>query len=137
MVRARATADPGRAVLVIACLAQFMVVLDISIVNVALPAMRRALDLTPAGQQWIVNAYTLVFGGCLLFGGRAADIYGRRRACITGLVVFSVSSPPTRLDTLNTTSPVMNARRRHARGRAGGPRTRRRGAGARHAQSHH
>jgi EmrB/QacA subfamily drug resistance transporter len=69
-----------------------MVVLDISIVNVALPAMRRALDLTPAGQQWIVNAYTLVFGGCLLFGGRAADIYGRRRSFITGLAVFSVSS---------------------------------------------
>src|SRR5436190_13228126 len=92
MVRTRATANPGRAVLVIACLAQFMVVLDISIVNVALPAMRRALDLTPAGQQWIVNAYTLVFGGCLLFGGRAADIHGRRRACITGLAVFSVSS---------------------------------------------
>jgi EmrB/QacA subfamily drug resistance transporter len=83
---------PGHAVLIIACMAQFMVVLDISIVNVALPSMRRALDLTPAGQQWIVNAYTLVFGGCLLFGGRAADIYGRRRAFVTGLVIFTVSS---------------------------------------------
>jgi EmrB/QacA subfamily drug resistance transporter len=82
----------GGAVLAIACIAQFMVVLDTSIVNVALPAMRRALDLTPAGQQWIVNAYTLVFGGCLLFGGRAADIYGRRRAFIVGLTLFSVSS---------------------------------------------
>ncbi|HEX6460822.1 MAG TPA: MFS transporter [Thermoleophilaceae bacterium] len=92
MVRSRVAQAPGGAVLVIACLAQFMVVLDISIVNVALPAMRRALDLTPAGQQWIVNAYTLVFGGCLLFGGRAADIYGRRRAFLTGLAVFSVSS---------------------------------------------
>ncbi|HEY2600241.1 MAG TPA: MFS transporter [Thermoleophilaceae bacterium] len=90
--RARATADPGRAVLVIACIAQFMVVLDISIVNVALPTMRRALDLSPAGQQWIVNAYTLVFGGCLLFGGRAADIYGRRRTFVAGLTLFSVAS---------------------------------------------
>jgi EmrB/QacA subfamily drug resistance transporter len=84
--------SPGRAVLVIACVAQFMVVLDISIVNVALPAMRRALDLTPAGQQWIVNAYVLVFGGCLLCGGRAADIYGRRRAFLAGLGLFSVAS---------------------------------------------
>jgi EmrB/QacA subfamily drug resistance transporter len=92
MVRSRAAQAPGRAILVIACLAQFMVVLDISIVNVALPSMRRALDLSPAGQQWIVNAYTLVFGGCLLFGGRAADIYGRRRAFLTGLAVFSLSS---------------------------------------------
>jgi EmrB/QacA subfamily drug resistance transporter len=83
---------PGGAVLAIACVAQFMVVLDTSIVNVALPAMRRALDLTPAGQQWIVNAYTLVFGGCLLFGGRAADIYGRRRVFLAGLALFSASS---------------------------------------------
>jgi EmrB/QacA subfamily drug resistance transporter len=82
----------GGAVLAIACIAQFMVVLDTSIVNVALPAMRRALDLTPAGQQWIVNAYTLVFGGCLLFGGRAADIFGRRRAFLFGLALFSASS---------------------------------------------
>jgi EmrB/QacA subfamily drug resistance transporter len=92
MARVRASAIPGHAVLIIACIAQFMVVLDISIVNVALPSMRRALDLSPAGQQWIVNAYTLVFGGCLLFGGRAADIYGRRRAFLTGLTVFTVSS---------------------------------------------
>jgi EmrB/QacA subfamily drug resistance transporter len=79
-------------VLAIACLAQFMVVLDTSIVNVALPAMKRALDLSPAGQQWIINAYTLVFGGCLLFGGRAADIYGRKRVFIGGLALFSVAS---------------------------------------------
>jgi EmrB/QacA subfamily drug resistance transporter len=93
MARMRVTAaTPGHAILVIACVAQFMVVLDISIVNVALPAMRRSLDLTPAGQQWIVNAYALVFGGCLLFGGRAADIYGRRRAFISGLTLFSAAS---------------------------------------------
>jgi EmrB/QacA subfamily drug resistance transporter len=83
---------PGHAVLIIACLAQFMVVLDVSIVNVALPSMRHSLGLSPAGQQWIVNAYALVFGGCLLFGGRAADIYGRRRSFVTGLVIFTVSS---------------------------------------------
>jgi len=82
----------GRLVLFIACLAQFMVVLDISIVNVALPSMRSSLGLTAAGQQWIVNAYTLVFGGCLLFGGRAADIYGLRRAFTVGLALFTASS---------------------------------------------
>jgi EmrB/QacA subfamily drug resistance transporter len=91
-VRARVSDNPGLAVLLIACVAQFMVVLDTSIVNVALPAMRHSLGLSPAGQQWIVNAYALVFGGCLMFGGRAADIYGRRRAFIAGLVVFSASS---------------------------------------------
>ncbi len=80
------------AVLVIACAAQFMVVLDVSIVNVALPAMRDTLHLTPAGQQWIVNAYTLGFAGLLLLGGRAADLVGSRRAFLTGLTAFTLAS---------------------------------------------
>ena len=67
-------------VLVLICIAQFMVVLDATIVNVALPSIQNDLDLSEANLQWIVNAYTLVFGGFLLLGGRAGDLLGRKRA---------------------------------------------------------
>ena len=67
-------------VLVLICLAQFMVILDATIVNVALPSIQTDLDLSEANLQWIVNAYTLVFGGFLLLGGRAGDLLGRKRA---------------------------------------------------------
>ncbi len=80
------------AILVIACAAQFMVILDVSIVNVALPAMRSELHLSGAGQQWIVNAYTLGFAGLLLLGGRAADLVGTKRAFLTGLTAFTLAS---------------------------------------------
>ena len=83
---------PGRVVLAVCCIAQFMVVLDISIVTVALPQIRLGLGMSAAGEQWIVNAYTLVFGGFLLFGGRAADLFGRRRVFMIGLSLFTVSS---------------------------------------------
>jgi EmrB/QacA subfamily drug resistance transporter len=83
---------PSWAVLAICCTAQFMVVLDVSIVNVALPQMRQALGLSVTGQQWVVNAYTLTFAGLLLLGGRAADLYGRRRVFMIGLGLFTVSS---------------------------------------------
>jgi EmrB/QacA subfamily drug resistance transporter len=79
-------------ILVLLALAQFMVVLDASIVNVALPAMQRAFDLSATNLQWIVTAYTLAFGGFLLLGGRAADLYGRRKVFIIGVVLFAVSS---------------------------------------------
>ena len=79
-------------VLVIACAAQSMVVLDVSIVNVALPDIRLALGLGPAAQQWIVNAYTLGFAGLLLLGGRAADLVGARRAFLAGLGTFTAAS---------------------------------------------
>ena len=62
--------------LVIACLAQFMVVLDITVVNIALPSIQKGLDFSSANLQWVVNGYTLIFGGFLLLGGRAADISG-------------------------------------------------------------
>lgn len=85
--------DPSLAmVLVIACAAQSMVVLDVSIVNVALPDMKASLGLGPAGQQWIVNAYTLTFAGLLLLGGRAADLVGARRAFLAGLGTFTAAS---------------------------------------------
>ncbi|HEY5317689.1 MAG TPA: MFS transporter [Solirubrobacteraceae bacterium] len=79
-------------VLVIACLAQFMVVLDVTIVNVALPSIQRGLHFSPANLQWIINGYTLIFGGFLLLGGRAADLLGRKRLFGAGLALFSVAS---------------------------------------------
>jgi EmrB/QacA subfamily drug resistance transporter len=78
--------------LVVVCFAQFMVVLDATIVNVALPSIQTDLDLTTAQLQWIVNSYTLLFGGFLLLGGRAADLLGRRRLFLIGLGLFSVAS---------------------------------------------
>jgi EmrB/QacA subfamily drug resistance transporter len=80
---------PGWAVLAVCCLAQLMVVLDISIVNVALPEMKSGLHLSADGQQWIVNAYTLGFAGLLMLGGRAADLFGRRRVLLAGLGLFT------------------------------------------------
>jgi EmrB/QacA subfamily drug resistance transporter len=84
--------SPYWGVLLICAVAQFMVVLDVSIVNVALPQMRDALGLTITAQQWVVNAYTLTFAGFLMLGGRAADLFGRRRVFLTGLVLFTAAS---------------------------------------------
>src|SRR5216117_3207078 len=71
---------------------QFMVVLDIAIVNVALPAIKVDLGFSERNLQWVISAYALVFGGFLLLGGRAADLLGRRRIFLVGIVVFTVSS---------------------------------------------
>src|ERR1700677_2258350 len=79
-------------ILVIACLAQFMVVLDATVVNVALPSIQRGLHFSPASLQWVVNAYTLVFGGFLMLGGRAADLLGRKRLFLAGIALFTVAS---------------------------------------------
>jgi len=79
-------------VLVLICIAQFMVILDATIVNVALPSIQRDLGLGEANLQWIVNAYALVFGGFLLLGGRAGDLLGRKRLFLIGLVIFTVAS---------------------------------------------
>src|SRR5207247_692883 len=79
-------------VLVLICLAQFMVVLDATIVNVALPSIQKDLHLSEGNLQWIVNAYTLVFGGFLLLGGRLGDLLGRKRLFLIGLVVFTGAS---------------------------------------------
>jgi EmrB/QacA subfamily drug resistance transporter len=85
--------DPRRwKALAVLAVAQFMVVLDASIVNVALPSIQRDLGFSENGLQWVVNAYTLMFGGFLLLGGRAADLFGRRRVFMIGLIVFSVAS---------------------------------------------
>jgi len=79
-------------VLLLVCVAQFMVILDATIVNVALPSIERGLHFSPTGLQWVVNAYTLVFGGFLLLGGRAADLFGTQRLFIAGLLLFSAAS---------------------------------------------
>jgi len=86
-------AEPNRwLVLVIVCVAQFMVVLDATVVNVALPSIQIALNFSSADLQWIVNAYTLFFGGFLLLGGRASDLLGRQRLFIAGVVIFTLAS---------------------------------------------
>src|SRR6478735_8083236 len=81
----------GAALLVIGT-AQLMVVLDVTIVNVALPYIQRALGFSGTGLEWVVNAYAITFGGLLLLGGRAGDILGRRRVFIFGLLLFSAAS---------------------------------------------
>src|ERR1700678_2409763 len=81
----------GLALLLIAT-AQLMVVLDATIVNVALPHIQRALGFSGSGLEWVINAYALAFGGLLLLGGRAGDRLGRRRMFVAGLLLFSAAS---------------------------------------------
>jgi EmrB/QacA subfamily drug resistance transporter len=83
---------PAALILAVVCVAQFMVVLDISIVNVALPAMKTDLHMSQNGLAWVLNAYTLTFAGFLLLGGRAADLWGRRRLFLIGVGLFSLTS---------------------------------------------
>jgi MFS family permease len=86
-----ATRRPGAAPALILTVA-FMVVLDFSIVNVALADIERALHANPTAVQWVITAYAITFGGLLVLGGRAADLWGRRRMFTVGLVVFSLAS---------------------------------------------
>ncbi len=89
---AAASRTSSSALLLLICLAQFMVILDISIVNVALPSIRTGLHFSTTGLGWVINAYTITFGGFLLLGGRAADLLGRRRVFLTGTALFSIAS---------------------------------------------
>ena len=85
--------DPRRwKALAIVCAAFFMTVLDVSIVNVALPSIGRALDFSRENLQWVITAYAITFGGFLLLGGRAADLFGRRRVFLVGVAVFTIAS---------------------------------------------
>jgi EmrB/QacA subfamily drug resistance transporter len=84
-------------ILILLALAQFMVVLDVSIVNVALPAVQKAFKLSQGNLQWIVTAYSLTFGGFLLLGGRTADLFGRRRTFLAGITAFAIASLGTGL----------------------------------------
>jgi MFS family permease len=74
------------------CVASFMAVVDTTIVSIALPSIRRAMEFSPSGSQWVLNAYALVFGGLLLLFGRRGDRMGRRRLFIVGLIVFLAGS---------------------------------------------
>ncbi|WP_176710103.1 MFS transporter [Streptomyces sp. Wb2n-11] len=94
---ARASSRPPRplrtwTVVLAACAGQFLVVLDVSVVNVALPSMRADLGLSAIGLQWVVNAYSIAFAGFMLLGGRAADLFGRKRTFLTGLGLFTAAS---------------------------------------------
>lgn len=86
------TTAPDWAVLSLVCLAQFMVVLDVSIVNVALPSIRDDLHFSGPDLQWVVNTYAIAFAGFLLLGGRAADLLGRRRVFLGGIALFTLAS---------------------------------------------
>ncbi|GGN92198.1 MFS transporter [Streptomyces albiflavescens] len=86
------TAPPMWMVVALACAGQFLVVLDVSVVNVALPSMRTDLALSAPGLQWVVNAYSIAFAGFMLLGGRAGDLYGRKRMFLVGLALFTLAS---------------------------------------------
>src|SRR5438093_13438884 len=76
-------------ILALLCAAQLMLILDVAIVNVALPSMQRTLSLSAENVQCVVSGYALSFGGCLMWGGRLADVVGRRRVFGTGCVLFA------------------------------------------------
>src|SRR3954449_4516819 len=85
--------DPLRwKALTVVCAAFFMTILDVSIVNVALPSIGRALDFSRENLQWVITAYSIAFGGFLLLGGRAADLLGRRRVFMVGVALFTLAS---------------------------------------------
>src|SRR5438132_12210812 len=86
------TRDQWNLILALLCAAQFMLILDIAIVNVALPSMQRTLGLSAESIQWVVGGYAVTFGGFLMLGGRLADVAGRRRMFLTGLVLFVAAS---------------------------------------------
>jgi EmrB/QacA subfamily drug resistance transporter len=90
--RRRAASPPTWLVVALACAGQFLVVLDVSVVNVALPSMRTGLGLSAPGLQWVVNAYAIAFAGFMLLGGRAGDLYGRKRMFLVGLGLFTLAS---------------------------------------------
>src|ERR1700751_5263472 len=79
-------------ILSVLVLAQFMVVLDVAIVNVALPTIKNDLHFSENGLQWVITSYAIVFGGALLLGGRMADLLGRRRVFMVGMAVFTIFS---------------------------------------------
>ncbi|GAA4809136.1 MFS transporter [Streptomyces ziwulingensis] len=88
----RRPSPPTWLVVALACAGQFLVVLDVSVVNVALPSMRTDLHLSEHGLQWVVNAYAIAFAGFMLLGGRAGDLYGRKRMFLVGLGLFTAAS---------------------------------------------
>ena len=92
LVGRRPARDRRNVTLAMVLCAQLMIVLDLTVVNVALPSMAAGLHLSPTSLSWVLNAYALTFGGLLLLGGRAGDILGRRRAFMAGLAIFTIAS---------------------------------------------
>src|SRR5690242_3848284 len=92
MVSIPTTARQRWIALILLSAIEFMILLDTSIVNIALPAIKAGLHFSEADLQWVQNAYILIFGGFLLLGGRAADLFGRRRLYLLGLSLFTISS---------------------------------------------
>src|SRR5881227_1302267 len=78
--------------LIVLCMGNLMIVLDTTIVNVALPSIRSDLGFSQTSLAWVVNAYLLTFGGCLLLGGRLGDLFGYRRLFLAGITLFTVAS---------------------------------------------
>src|SRR5436309_7005184 len=79
-------------ILIVCCVAQFMVILDLSIVNVALPSIQSSLGFTSNDLQWVVDAYAITFAGFLMLGGRVADHFGQRRTFAAALILFALTS---------------------------------------------
>ncbi len=94
--RTRPQMQSGLGALLVLCMAQFMLVLDVSIVNVALPRIQTDLHFSREDLQLVVSVYALTFGGLLLLGGRISDLLGRQRAFVTGLVLFTLASLSSR-----------------------------------------
>src|SRR5947199_6292864 len=85
--------DPNRwKALTVVCAAFFMTILDVSIVNVALPSIGKSLNFSESNLQWVITAYAITFGGLLLLAGRLADLFGRRRVFVVGVVIFTLAS---------------------------------------------
>src|SRR5207302_7653085 len=78
--------------LYVLCLATLMIVLDVTIVNVALPSIRNSLHFSETSLAWVVDAYLLTYGGCLLLGGRLGDLFGHRRLFLAGITLFTLAS---------------------------------------------
>ena len=94
-MRSRIASEPERRrwfVLAVTVTAQFMVIVDVAVVNVALPAIKNDLHFSQDSLQWVITAYSIMFGGMLLLGGRLADLLGRRRLFLTGVAVFTLGS---------------------------------------------
>src|SRR5438132_12735197 len=85
--------------LIVLCLGSLMIVLDTTIVNVALPSIRADLHFSETSLAWVVNAYLLTFGGLLLLGGRLGDLFGNRRLLLGGITLFTLASPASGLST--------------------------------------
>ncbi len=111
---------PSGLLLIVLLIAQLMVILDITAVNIALPSLAKDLQLSGSEISWTITSYTLIFGSLLLFGGRAADLLGRRRMFLTGLGIFTASSLASALSW--TASTLFLARAGQGLGAACSPR---------------